>query len=981
MFMTQRRLASSLLAIFLVLPGIALAQQETGISGTVTDATGGVLPGVSVEVSSPALIEGTRTAVTGGNGGYNLTNLRPGAYKVTFTLAGFGMVVREGLTLTPGFTAPLNVQMKVGELSETVTVSGSSPAVDVRNVRTQTTITREVLDQLPNAQTISSMTALTLGTTNVGVTVQDVGGNQGEMGTMAVHNNRMTDMKITMEGMNTNNSMGTNGGQFHAGQHYNMEAMQAVTMAHDGMTADTETAGAQVNYIPKDGGNNFTGSGRATFANESFQSGNLTDELKARGTSTPGGVKQIYDYGGSLGGPIMKSKLWFYTSHRWWGNSQFQPGAFFNKTQGGHVWTKDLTRKGYREDYNQDNSARVTWQSTESDKVAYYGNFGQQCVCFLAISATLAPEATLNNHLPSNHLSQFTWNRVQTNRMLLEGGFTYLHNPFSFRLSPGGSHTDIPHIELTTGEVWNAFPSGGLPYNDYEGPGGGNSAAGQQNGRFAVSYVTGSHSFKAGINMSHGLVVANGRANEVPGYGPAVFLLFAGRPILIQEFANPKYNRSDFRNTGLFLQDLWRVNRLTLNLGARFDMFDGWSPTQTTPDSPFVKGFTTQRISETPTWRNISPRVGAAYDVSGNGKTALKVSAGRYVASAGAGTVQPTNPANSITTTATRTWNDANGDWFPNANELGPLFDPNFGKPVITTFFDPDYLTKNRAFTWQVSGGLEHELSRNLGISVKYFRTAHFNQTVTDNTLYGPGDFAPYSVVVPAGLPGAGSTVTGLYDLSVAKFGQVRNLVRAEKPFGDQTEVYNGVDIGLNSRFKNGAILQGGISVGKTVFDNCFVVDSPQQMYQCKTESPWWNGNGQIKFAASYPLPFGIELSAIYQNLPGVPILANGIFTSADVSGSLGRGLSSAGTVSIPLIQPFTQFEDRISQIDFRLGGVVRSRMGRLRLTLDLYNMTNGATVLGRNNTFSAAARGAGWGTPTTLMAGRMMKLGAQFTF
>lgn len=977
--MTGRFVRGSLLALGLLLPALALAQENAGISGTVTDTTGAVLPGVTVEASSPALIEGVRTAVTGGNGAYSITGLRPGTYKVSFSLTGFSVAVREGITLTPAFTAPVNAQLKVGSLEETVTVTGASPTVDVQNVRTQTTITREVLDQLPNAQTISAMAALTLGTNNVGVTSQDVGGTGGEMGVVSVHMNRLEDMKITMEGMNTNNSMGTNGGQFHAGQHYNMEAMQAVTMAHNGMTADTETAGAQVNYIPKDGGNSFSGSGRATFASEGFQSDNLTDDLKARGVTTATKVKGIYDYGGSLGGPIAKDKLWFYTAHRWWGNSQYQPGAFFNKTQGGHVWTKDTSRRGYREDYNQDNSGRVTWQATGKDKIAYYGNLGRQCVCFLAISATLAPEATLNNHLPENHLSQATWNRVQSNRLLIEAGFTYLHNPFSFRLSPGGTHEDIPHIEVTTGEVWNAFPSGGLPYNDYDGPGGGPAQAGQQNGRVALSYVTGSHSFKAGYTMAHGLVVQNGKANEVPGFGPAAFLLFAGRPILINQFANPKYNRSDFRNQGIFAQDQWRISRLTLNLGVRFDLFDGWSPTQTTPDTPFVKGFTTQRIEGTPTWRDVSPRLGMAYDLKGDGRTAIKVSAGRYVAAAGAGTVQPTNPALAISTDSLRSWNDADGDWFPDADELGPLFNANFGKPVINTFFDPDYLTKNRGYTWQTSAGIERQLTQNLGLSVTYFRTAHFNQTVTDNTLVGPADFDQFSVVIPRGLPGAGTRVSGLYDVSQAKFGQVRNLVRAERTFGDKTEVYNGVDIGLNSRFRNGAILQGGVSVGKSVTDNCFVVDSPQQEYQCKVELPWWDGMGQVKLAGSYPLPFGIELSAVYQNLPGVQILANGVFTSSDVSG-LGRPLTGA-TATVPLIQPGTMFEKRVNQIDFRLGGVVRSPMGRVRLTLDLYNMTNSATVLGRNNTFSTAAAGAGWGTPTTVMPGRLLKLGAQLSF
>jgi len=977
--MSHRRILGFVLGVLFFTPALALAQ-DTAISGTVTDTTGAVLPGVTVEVSSPALIEGVRTAVTDSNGGYSVTNLRTGTYRVTFTLAGFAVVVREGIQIIQGFTAPVNAQLKVGSIEETVTVTGASPTVDVQNVRTQTTITRDVLDQLPNAQTISSMTALTLGTTNVGVTQQDVGGNQGEMGTVAVHNNRMTDMKITMEGMNTNNSMGTNGGQFHAGQHYNMEAMQAVTMAHNGMSAETETAGAQINYIPKDGGNQFTGSGRATFTNEDLQSDNLTDELIARGTSTPGSIKIIYDYGGSLGGPIKRDTLWFYTAHRWWGNSQYQPGAFFNATQGGHVWTKDLSRRGYREDYNQDNSGRITWQATSKDKIAYYGNLGQQCVCFLAISRTLAPEATLNNHLPENHLSQATWNRVQNNRMLFEGGFSYLHNPFSFRLSPGGSHSDIPHIEATTGEVWNAFPSGGLPYNDYDGPGGGPAQAGQQNARFALSYVTGEHAFKVGMSWAHGLVEQNGKANEVPGFGPAAFILFRGAPILINIFSNPKYNRVDFQNVGVYAQDLWRIGKMTLNLGVRFDMFDGWSPTQTTPDTAFGPGFTTQRIEDTPTWRDVSPRIGVAYDLAGDGKTAIKASAGRYIAAAGGGTVQPTNPALAIATTASRTWFDADGDWFPDANELGPLSNVNFGRPVITQFFDPDYLTENRAYTWQASAGIERELNNNLGLSITYFRTMHFNQTVTDNTLVTPADYDMYRVVVPRGLPGAGTTISGLTDVKPVKFGQVRNMVRSERTFGNQTEVFDGVDIGVNSRFQNGAILQGGVAFGRTVEVRCFVVDDPQELHFCNVERPWWDAGGQIKFAGSYPLPFGIELSAVYQNLPGLQVLANGVFTRADVFSSLGRNLNGA-TVTVPLIQPFTQFEERVNQLDFRLGGVLRGGFGRVRLTLDLFNMTNASTVLVRNNTFSTAAAGAGWGTPTTIMAGRMIKLGAQYSF
>jgi len=977
--------------ILLCMPTLARAQANAAISGVVTDSTGGVLPGVTVEVASPALIEGSRVAVTDGSGRYNATQLESGTYSVTFTLAGFSVVVREGVELSADFTAPINAQMAVGSLEETVTVTGATPTVDVQNVRTQNTLTRETLDVIPNAQTLASIASLTLGVKMQGVVQQDVGGNQGEMGGVSVHNNRMTDQKISMEGMNTNNAMGTNGGVFHAGQHYNMEAMQEVTLAHNGMGADTETAGAQINYIPKDGGNNFSATGRATFVNTDFQSDNLSPELISRGATTPPSIKRIYDVGGSVGGPLKRDSLWFYTSHRWWGDQTYQPGAFFNATQGSMFYTPDTNRPAWIENYNQDNSGRLTWQATDKDKIAYYGNYGNQCICYLAVGAVIAPEASFHNHLPENHLSQVTWNRVHNSRLLFEAGFTFLHNPFGFWHEERGetpgtgrqgvTYDHIPILELAPTKLFNARSSGGLPYNDYDGPGGGLSPAGQENGRFSVSYVTGSHAFKAGFSTGHGRVDQNGRNNIVPGFGPARYFTFFGTPILVEQFAHPKYARVDFRNTGIYAQDMWTINNFTLNMGVRFDMFDGWSPAQTTPGGAFVPAFSASEVKDTPTWRDISPRFGVAYDLTGDGKTAIKFSTGRYVGGAGAGTVQPVNPVLSIASSVTRSWADANGDLIPQESEMGPLSNVLFGTPQITRTFNDDMMTKNRQYTWQISAGVEREINSNMGVSVTYFRTMHYNQTVSDNTLVTSSDFSPYSIVAPAGVPVVGgTTISGLYDVNPDKYGQIFNDTRNQGDYGTRSEVFNGVDLETRLRLDNGTILQGGVSFGQTKDNNCFTVDSPQQLYQCQVTVPWWAGNGQIKLAGSYPLPYGIELSGVYQNLPGIPILADVIFFPTQVVG-LGRPLTSP-TVTIPVIEPNTQFEDRINQVDFRIAKVFRGDFGRLRLTFDLYNMFNTNTVQQRNNAYGpSTAGGAGWGTPTRILSGRLIKWYVQYSF
>ena len=985
----------------LLLPGRVRAQELGAIAGEVTDATGAVLPGVTVEVTSPALIEGARTAVSDGGGRYSVVGLRPGTYAVTFTLAGFSVVKREGLSLNAGFTAPVNAVMKVGSLSETVTVTGASPTVDVRNVRTQSVLdVDKTLNVLPTAQNVSSLATLTLGATlagNAGTGGVDVGGSGGEMGTASIHNNREGDMKISQDGMGSNNSMGTNGGILHMGQHYNMEAVSEVAMSSNGMTADTETAGLQINYIPKDGGNKFTVSGRATFANENFSSDNLTPALKALGAGTPPTVKRIWDYGAGLGGPIKQDRLWFFTAHRWWGAESYVPGSYWNGAQGKKapngrpLYVADLTRRGFTADPSQENSGRVTWQASSKDKLAFFGNRGDQCLCGRAISAVLAPEAGLRASAPANHFFQGTWTRTQSSRVLVEAGLSRLKNPFEFQRAPGVSDTDIQIIELSPLFIYNSWAANSIPYNV-----GDRSDTDQANGRAAVSYVTGSHSFKFGGQWQHGWIVSNGSNNAIPGFGPATILTLGGAPISITLVSHRQYSRSDFRNMGFYAQDQWAVKRVTINLGLRADVFDGWSPDQESPASAYVPAFHVNRVDGTPKWRNVSPRFGAAYDLKGDGRTAFKAAAGRYMAGMGTGLPLANSPANAISKSASRTWFDANNNFFPdgdpknpNANgELGPSSNPAFGTPVITSFFDPDMLTKNRPYTWQMSASVDRELRDNMRVSIGYYRTQHFNQTVVDNTSVTSANYDPYCVTAPANVPGTGGKqVCGFADLSFAGFAtRPRNTTKVDKDFGDTTEVYNGVDVDMNLRYGNGGLLRGGFSLGRSVRDSCFVVDSPEAKYQCRVVVPN-AGNAQVKLSGSYPAPFGFELSAVYQNLAGVPNQATTTFSNAQIAPSLGRNLSACpaptgvcnATVNLNMLEPNAAFSGRIQQVDFRVAKLLRGPFGRVRVTLDLYNALNASPILGLNTNFGT--NGAGWGRPTAIMAGRLIKLGGQFSW
>jgi len=999
------RLGVLTLVIALMLSGTALAQGLAGIAGEVTDDTGGLLPGVTVEVRSPALIGGARTVVTDGQGRYNVISLPPGVYTASFTLSGFSVIRREGITLNAGFTAPVSVQMKIGALEETVVVSGASPTVDVRNVRTQSVVEREVLDALPAAQNVTSFAALTLAVNlsgnGAGAGV-DVGGSGGPMGQASVHNSRATDMKTMQDGMNTNNSMGTNGGTMHFGQVFNMEAVSEVVLSHTGMNAETETGGLQINYIPKDGGNRWSLTGRANYVNEDFQWDNLNDELRQRGTTTASTIKRVYDFGGAVGGPIKADKLWFFSAHRWWGSDTYQPGSFWNaahgqtNARGVPIYVPDLDRRGSNYEPSRENSGRVAWQASAKDRIGYYGNLGRH-LQQRGVSATLAPEAMQIAATPRNHLSQATLTRTQSNRLLVEAGFTYLRNPFEFQYPDGVTENDVAIVELSPQRSYNARSSTAIPYNVGDA-----SDTDQVNWRASVSYVTGSHNLKAGTQWAHGWIVNNGSNNSLPGFGPVQVTVLNGVPLSITLLAHPQYIRSDFRNMGLFAQDQWTLGRATVNLGVRADLFDGWSPGQTAPDGPFVQGFQIERVESTPRWRDISPRLGFAYDITGDGKTALKVSAGRYMAAMGTQLPLANNPGNTISKTTTRVWNDVNNDFFPDGDprnpaangELGPSPNAAFGTAVRTTFFDPDILTANRPYTWQASASVEREVIRNVRASVGYFRVSHYNQSVLDNQVVTPADHDPFCVTQPAGLPGAGSELCGFANVSFAGRARVpRNVNTLDTNFGDQTEVYNGVDVEMRARIKGGGAIQGGISIGQTVNNACFTVDSPQGISatnsydMCKVTTPWWSGNGQFKLNFTYPLPGGIELSAVYQNLPGAPILANVTFTNAAVAPSLGRNLSNCAsptgactaTVLLNVIQPNTLFEDRVNQMDLRFAKLLRGPFGRIRMTADLYNLFNAATVLGRNNAWGTT--GVGWGRPTALMGGRLFKLGAQYNW
>src|SRR2546425_1470126 len=302
--MGPKRMAALVVSLsaLVLLPAAALGQSATtgSIAGVVRDVTGAVLPGVTVEAASPALIEKVRAVVSDGQGQYKIVELRPGTYSVTFTLPGFATVKREGTELTTGFTATVNAELRVGALEETITVTTASPVVDTQNVRTQNALSRETLDALPTNRTMQGYATLTVGATSVGSagSTHDVGGDKmDQYGTVDYHGNSAGDGRWLFDGMRINNTVVTGGG---ASKFYsiNQADAQEVVLEVAGMSAEAETSGVHVNVVPKTGGNTFKGYFFTSGNTGAMQQSNLTDELRARGLNTVTDLKRVYDVGG-----------------------------------------------------------------------------------------------------------------------------------------------------------------------------------------------------------------------------------------------------------------------------------------------------------------------------------------------------------------------------------------------------------------------------------------------------------------------------------------------------------------------------------------------------------------------------------------------------------------------------------------------------------------------------------------------------------
>jgi hypothetical protein len=1032
-------LAAAAFCALMALPGQVSAQTTGSIAGNVKDTTGGTLPGVNVEVASPALIEKVRTAVTDEQGNYKITELRPGVYTVTFSLSGFSVVKREGIELSAGFTAPVNAELKVGSLEETITVQGAAPVVDVQSVRTQTVLKQETLDALPSSQRDTvALAALTLGAVATSPGRNDVGGDRGERSTgIGIHGSRGDDGRLNYDGMNTNVFYGGGGGQQRTYK-FNTVMIAESVVDTGGNAADTETGGGNVNMVPKEGGNRFSLYGTANYTSKDLASGKVPSDLLARGSAPDqNSMKQVWDYGFGVGGPIKQDKVWFYTGTRLWGSQSYVANNYFNKSTNFFSYVPDLDRPSYVDIWTRDVGGRVTWQITSKQKLSLESHYQQSCGCWEGLGATAAPEATPAFLYTPHVLTQGTWTYPATNRFLVQAGASLMRAQVQF-LSKGG--VDVP---------------GRLTVTDFNLPGVGFyswGGAAQQffpvifddgdpqrqdnfNWRLATSYITGSHALKVGAQGLRGTFNTRGHARSGE-QGPDIgyqLNLFSGFPIQVVQFASPFMANGRINSQGLHASDQWTIKKLTLNLGVRYDHFVAGTLPIDVPAGAFIGARHYDALNDIPNYHDITYRVGGAFDVFGNGKTAVRASWGKYLVGLGGQQLLSLAPSNAIVTTTTRPWFDADRDYVPDCTltnfgangECGPISNAGFGSSAPTFSWNEDarkgWGVREYSNQWSVS--VQQEVAAGFGVAAGFYHTEFHNTQVAVNTALTAASFNRYCVTAPTDPrigPASGTQVCGLYDPTFAAKTVVPNTVwfRVEDAgiaglSGGRKDFYNGGDVAMNWRFKGAGLLSGGLSLGKQVVDTCFANDFPQvtatvsagstatigirdSNYCTNKAQKLWNGVGsQVKFQVVYPLPAQFVVAATYKHLPGIPQTATVTYTNAAVAPALGRNLQACAaptgactlTTNVNVQQPGTLYDERLNQVDLRFTRKFQIGRARINPMVELYNALNDRISQANTETWGVAAApgvfapGTTFLRPSLLLGGRLFKFGAQVDF
>jgi len=1012
-----------ILACVAGVPAAAFAQ--AGIVGAVRDPSGAPIAGVIVEARSPALIEKTRTAISDSAGLYRIEDLRPGTYTVRFTLAGWIPVEQADIVLTGSFVATVNAGLAVGSLSEAITVTGRVPIVDVHSAKREVTLSGEEVASIPTVRSYNALLVLVPGVvTNVNDTVTGTSTTS-----FPVHGGRTNEGRLTLDGLNIGSPAAGNGPTSYVVDGGNAEEVTFTTTAAQG---ETETGGLVMNIVPKSGGNTMRGSLFGSGTSERLQSSNLTPALKAQGVTAATPLTKVYDVSGTLGGPVLKDRVWYFVNAHVGGSTKESPNVYYNFNAGkpaAWLYVPDTARRAYSDRTFENASARLTWQVSRRNKVSVF--WDEQALCRTCTGATpgnseptqISPEAVGILGRPLR-VTQARWWSPVTNRLFFEAGFggTYF-GVGNFERTPNPTRDLIRVAEQCAN---GCAANGNVPGLVYRSQDFSVAYSGSYLWNGSVSYVTGRQSLK--IGYQHTLMTDD--RTWMTNNQNLTFRFNNGVPNQLTESISPWVNNARAGWDAVFAQEQWTRDRLTLQAALRFDRAASWFPAQQEGPSRFLPTpIILPETSGVDSYKDLTPRMGAVYDVFGNGKTAIRMILGKYLDGVGvSGTYGNTNPTLRLPQTTmifgtagvTRSWTDANRNFVPDCDLLNPaaqdlrpdgadfcgvVSNTSFGTNVLTNNFDPALLDGwgIRPSDWNLGLSTQQQIGPRSSADVTYTRRWFHGFSVADNLALQPSDLTPFSIVAPhdARLPGGGGyVVSGLYDVVPEKSGQVNNLIADSRKYGTWNQYFNAIDVTLSVRSGNGFIFVGGTSTGQTVTDNCDVrAHLPELATTTTGTSPFGAGLSgsavtpvspychvafgvltQLRGLSSYVVPKAdVQLSAVFQSKPGAMLAANYAAPNSDVVPSLERNLSgNAPNVTVNLLAPGTRFGDRINQLDLRAAKTLKFGRSRTLVAVDIYNALNSSAVLTYNSAF---VPGGTWLQPLTILTPRFFRITAELVF
>ena len=1020
-FVTLPRVLSALalVAFALLVPATSYAQAT--LAGIVRDTSGAILPGVTVEAASPALIEKVRTAVTDGTGQYQLVDLRPGTYTITFSLSGFRPARRENVAISGAGVITVNGEMSVGGVTETLVIQAETPVVETQTVRRQAVIEAQTITELPAARGYGAILAAI-------PTLQGAGANSSSSvnpSFFSAHGGPGNEGRVMVDGLSVGAAF--NGGGV-SGNAYDTANAQEMTISISGALGEAEIGGPMLNIVPKTGGNNFSGTIFGSGAGEWAQGSNIDSELEAFGITEAAALIKLWDVSFAIGGPIKRDKLWFFANYRDFGNHTDIPGLYGNLFEGDashwdyapnpNVKTRTATAKTVT-------SIRLTTQATPRNKFSFYYDYQWDCDqgsqsrdegCRTkgddynfgtVFGSGFSSEGNTNFWDAREIISQATWSSPVTNKLLLEAGYATFLSRWGWQPQPGmitnlvQMTTVVPTFRVYRG-VYNILDNSQNP-NTW---------------RASATYVTGAHNMKFGYQGAYHIEETTDLANDAQLALTDLTFIVPGMYSAEMRIAPwQQSNRTQYH--AFYAQDQWTLGRMTLQGAVRYDRAWSWFPAEHN-GAPQASRWNAAPITFGKTdgvtgYNDITPRGGFAYDVFGNGKTSLKVNVGKYLQSANnQENYTISNPAldgrngrrgPNFQTTATRNFIDFDGDHDPDCNMLDPnpngeCITPlgNFANPNALTLVNPDVLHGwgVRPYDWQWGASVQQEILPRTSLEVGYARRWFSNFFVNDNINISAADFQATTVTAPtnAKLPDGGGFPAPYLLLAPGANTAIQNRYTFASDYGDWTNYWHGVDVTVNSRLRNGLTLQIGSSTGRAVTDNCEVAAKVPEIFNpaLTNPSPFTTNiyqrsdschkaeslQTQVRGFASYIIPrVDVLLSSIMRFQPNATF-GVGATPEGNSTGLAANYTPPGMAQQVNLLLPGTEYADRINQVDLRVGKLLNIGGTRTNIAIDILNLFN-------SNTGTAFEQNYGDGSqylrPTQILNPRFVRFNVTMDF